>query len=282
MRNLLLLLSMLLLINGCGKYKGEANRIPVAKIGDKILYYDQIPKLVQQGTSIADSTAIIRNYINKWVKKEVVYLKAEENLSDEYKAEINRQLEETKANLMIYHYHQQMMVQKMDTVVSDNEIYTYFSNNESSFILTNNIVKALFIKVPAEAPNLDKVRSWIRSSSNADLNQLESYCYQFAVKYDDSDEEWIAFNVLQRELPGYIDNQENFLRRTEYYETSDNNFVYFVHLRDYRLRNALSPIEYVKDEIKSIILNNRRIEYLEKLEGGIYNEAVKSGLFKIY
>jgi len=282
MKKLLLIPVLVLIITACKDYNGEIKRIPVAKAGDEVLYYDQIPRIVQPGTSIADSTAIIRSYVNNWIKKELVYAKAEDNLTAEHKSEINRQLEETRANLLIYHYHRQMMVQKMDTVVSENEIFSYFTNNEESFMLTTNIVKALYIKIPLEAPNIDKVRQWVKSSDNSDLNQLESYCYQFAVKFDDSDEEWIAFNLLQRELPDYIDNQENFLRRNEFYETTDDNFIYFVHLRDYRLRNSLAPIDYVRSEIKSIILNNRRIEFLEKLESGIYNEAVKAGTFKIY
>jgi hypothetical protein len=53
---------------------------------------------IHEGYPGADSIAIIQNYINKWAKKELVFQKAEENLSHrEIKAmKLNSQLEETK------------------------------------------------------------------------------------------------------------------------------------------------------------------------------------------
>jgi len=71
--------------------------------------------------------------------------KAEENLSPELKIEIARQLEDTRTNLVIYQYQRQMMLQKMDTILTDSELENYYSANEKSFMLNSNIVKALFI-----------------------------------------------------------------------------------------------------------------------------------------
>ena len=73
--------------------------------------------LFSKGINEADSTAIIQNYINKWAKRELLFQKAEENLSPELKDEIDNQLEETRANLVIYQYQRQMMLEKMDTVI---------------------------------------------------------------------------------------------------------------------------------------------------------------------
>ncbi len=46
--------------------------------------------------------------------------------------------------------------------------------NENSFILTSNIVKALFIKLPVETPNLYRIKSLARSNKQKDLQELES------------------------------------------------------------------------------------------------------------
>lgn len=172
------------------------------------------------------------------------------------------------------------MLEKMDTIVSETEIESYYSNNENHFRLNSSIIKALFIKIPLEAPNIEKVRKWYTSNSPSDLQQLESYCFQFAEKYDDFGEEWISFDKLAVELPSEIINPDEFLKRYTFYETQDSSAVYFMAIRDYRLRSTIAPFEYVKDDIKSIILNNRRFEFLKNLENDIYNEAVKSNVFK--
>ena len=175
-----------------------------------------------------------------------------------------------------------MMLEKMDTVVTDAEMENYYAANEQSFLLNSNIVKALFIKLPIETPDISRVKRLARSGDQKDLQQLESYCFQFAEKFDDFKEEWVPMDRLLVELPDDIENQENFLKRNTFYETSDSTSEYLISIRDYRLRSSLAPFEYVKNDIKRIIWNSRRYEFLQSLENGIYSEALKENSFKIY
>jgi hypothetical protein len=276
------ILIIIILLTACHNKSDQIKRTAVAKVRDAILYYDEIPKLLQPGLSKEDSTAIIHNYINKWVKKELLFVKAEQNLSPEYKNEIEKQLEETRTNLAIYQYQRQLMLEKMDTTITGDEMESYYAANEKNFHLNSNIVKALFIKVPVETPGIDKIRSWARSNEQKDLQQLESYCYQFAEKFDDFNEAWIPMNRISIELNQIIENEENFLKRNTFYETSDSASVYLISFRDFRLRSSIAPFEYVKDDIKRIIWNTRRFEFIQSLENGIYNDALKDNSIKIF
>lgn len=275
------ILIVITLLTACHSQSDQVKRIAIAKVGEVVLYYDEIPKLLQPGVSQQDSLAIIQNFINKWAKKELLFMKADQNLTPEIKNEIEKQLEETRSNLVIYQYQRQMMLEKMDTNITNEEIEKYYAANEKNFLLNSNIVKALFIKLPVETPGIDKVRTWARSSDQKELQQLESYCYQFAEKFDDFDEEWVTMDKLSVELPQDIVNKEEFLRRNTWYETSDSASVYMISIRDYRQRYSLAPFEYVKNDIVSIILNNRRFQFLQNLENGILNEALKANTFKI-
>lgn len=276
------LILLLIFLQGCSDYSNSNNRTIVARAGDKYLYRDQLPPVPASTLSPEDSISIIRNYIDRWIKKELMLSKAESNVSEEYQAEIDLKLEETRANLMVYQYEQQMMLQKMDTIVSQSEINRYYEENTSTFYLSSPIVKAIFIKVPEEAPNIDRVRQWYRSGSQTDLQNLESYCYQFAEKFDDFGEEWLNFNYLLREFPTDPGEPDRFLRNNSYYEARDSSYFYFVNFRDYRLTGTEAPVEYVWNDIKNIILNNRKIDFLKELENGIYNEALRENAFRIF
>lgn len=282
MNRVLLIISVLIIAAGCGDIKTDPTRIPIAGVGSKILYYDQVPDLVPEGTSPTDSIAIIQNYINTWVRRELLFVKAEENLSEEFKKDLENQLQETRANLVIYQYQRQMMLEKLDTAISEEELESYYAGNEKKFMLSSNIVKALFIKVPADVPNLDRIRLWSRSSDIRELQQLESLCYQFAEKFDDFNEDWVTLDRIAVELPQEIGNQDQYLRYNTWYETKDSSSVYLITFRDYRLRYALAPYDYVRNDIKSIILNNRKFEFLQSLENGIYNDGIKANLYKTY
>ena len=192
MNKTVIVISTLFLLAGCTNNHKQAKRIAVAEVGKVILYYDEIPKLIQHGVNDADSAALVKNYITKWAKRQLLLQKAENNLSPELKEEISKQLEETRSNLVIYQYQRQMILEKLDTVLTDLELENYYAANENSFILSSNIVKALFIKLPLETPDLNKIKLLARSNDQNDLQQLESYCYQFAEKFDDFNEEWVS------------------------------------------------------------------------------------------
>lgn len=276
------MLMIILVAAGCGGNKNAAKRTAIANAGNSVLYLDQIPKMIQPGTSAEDSIALTQNYINKWAKKELMLEKAEDNLSPELKEEIDRQLEETRSNLVIYQYQRQMMIERMDTAVSDSELEGYYTTNQKSFLLSSNIVKALFIKFPVETPNPDRIRRLARSSAQGDLQQLETICYQFADKFDDFKEEWVPLDRISVELPREIENEESFLRRTTFFESTDSTYIYLLTIRDYRLRATTAPFEYVKDDIKRIIWNNRRFEFIQTLENDIYNDALKENKFRLF
>jgi len=282
MNKLIIIFCSLFLLAGCGSSHSHAKRIAIAKVGSAVLYYDEMPKLIQPGINEADSAALFQNYINKWAKRQLLLQKAEDNLTPALKDEIAKQLEETRANLVIYQYQRQMILEKLDTVITDAELENYYAANENSFVLTSNIVKALFIKIPLETPDINKIKILARSNDHNDLQELESYCYQFAEKFDDFNEDWVPMDKLSVELKQNFENEENFLKRNTFFETSDSISLYMVSIRDYRLRSSIAPYEYVKDDIKRIIWNTRRFGFIQSLENGIYNDALKENSFKIY
>jgi hypothetical protein len=282
MNKICIAILILVALSGCKNNDNQAKRLPVAKAGSVILYYDEIPGQVKEGITPDDSVAAIRNYINKWAKRELMFQQAEANLPPDLKNDIEKQLEETRVNLIVYEYQHTMMLQEMDTIIPEADLESYYSNNKNSFMLTSNIVKALFIKLPMETPNLNKIRTLARSNNQKDFQELESLCFQFAEKFDDFNEEWITMDRLSLELKEDIRDQENFLKKTTFYETGDSSSAYLVTISDYRLRGTLSPFEYIREDIKRIIWNNRRIEFIQTLENGIYNEALKENRFKIY
>lgn len=277
-----LIFCLLMAIFSCSTYHSNNGGDPIATVGDKYLYLSDIPDFFSYELSAKDSAIIAKKYIQKWIKKQLILQKAELNLTVAKQREVNKQLEEIRASLIIYQYEQEMIKQKLDTIVTENEIEAFYRENPSNFILKQNIVKALYVKLSIDAPNLNKVKQWYKSNNDEDLTQLESYCYQYAEKFDYFNEEWIYFDKLLKELPAIIPDQERFLNRTNYIETQDSLYHYFVHLRDQTLKGAVSPVEFVQNDIKTIILTNRKIEFLKELENNIYNDALNRNEFEIH
>lgn len=274
---------LFLIAVACKSTVSDDAREAVARAGDRVLYLDQIPPgLIVNGMNQSDSISAVQSYIRQWSRKELLALRAEENLTPEYKAEVNRQLNEMRNNLLIYQYQQQMIIQKMDTTVSDSELQDYYVSNLSTFTLTTNLVRALYIRVPGGSTELEKIRKLYRSQESGDMQELENICAQNGLRHDDYNDEWITFTQLLLEVPLESDDQEQWLKRNSVVELKDDRYSYFLAIREYRLRNSVAPFEYIRGQVRTIILNNRRNDFLQKLEDGIYNEAVSNNTLKLY
>jgi hypothetical protein len=266
---------------GCHKFDKHPAQQPLARVGEKYLYPADVRDIFPSNLPENDSILIINNFIDKWIKKQLLLQKAELNLSDEQK-DVSSQIDEYRSSLLIFKYEQSLIKQKLDTVIFPWEIEEYYTENSSNFLLDNTIVKALFIKLPSDAPNLNLLRQLYRSEDEEDIQQLESYCYQFANKYDFFDDNWIPFSRIQVELPQEISNPDRYLRYNKYFEQQDSIYRYFVYLRDFRATSEEAPLEYIKNNIKSIILNKRKVQFLNEMENDIYNDALKRGDFTVY
>jgi hypothetical protein len=273
-----------LIVSGCQNTETTTEtRIAVAEVNRKILYFDQIPQIITKDLHGSDSIAMVQNYINRWAKHELLLMRAEANLSQNAKDEIVSQLEETRANLFIYHYQRQMMQERMDTLISETVLEEYHANNENSFLLASNIVKALFIKLPASTPNISRIRTLARSNDQSAMQELEMLVYNYAERFDDFDENWISTDILLVELPARsVGNEDNFLRWNNFFEATDSLSIFMISKRDYKQRATTAPYEYVKDDIRRIIMNSRRFEFIQSLENMIYNDALRENYFKIY
>ena len=276
-----LVLFMVAVLASCSAFHQGKKGQKIAKVGDKYLYEDDLKDVLKQGMSPTDSLHIRKSFIDSWVRKQLMLEKAEMNLTDEEK-NVENQLEDYRTSLLIFKYEQQLLQQKLDTVIRQDEIQKYYDDNNRNFILNSPIVRALYIKLPASAPYLDKVRRWYRSDDESDINELESYCYQYAIKYDFFNDHWIYFNTILSEVPKDVPDKERFLKYNPYFEASDSLFHYFVHIRDYQLAGSVSPLPFVEDDIKSILLNKRKINFVKEMENKIYVDALDKKKFEIY
>lgn len=277
----LLILSSLLGMTGCNLLKKQSEDEAVARVFDKYLYRSELDSAIPDGTSEHDSIIIARGIIDKWVRNQLMLSRAEEALTDDQK-DVAKKIEEYRSSLLIYSYRQKLLQQKMDTVVRDAEILDYYENNLNNFILRNDIVKATFVKVPLTAPNIGSVRTWTRSGSMDDLDKLEKYSINYAEKFDMFNNSWIYFKTLMEQIPLSIDQPSRFLRYNRNIETSDSMYHYFVHISDFKPEGDISPLELIKNDIKSILLNKRKIEFYNNLEKQVYNEGANRNQFEIY
>lgn len=278
---------MVLLLAGCDLIQmkkdepdGE-NRIAVARVNTAYIYKDELEGIVAPGTSKEDSTKLIEAYVNSWVRKQLLIQEAARKM-DINEAEVERKILDYRYSIIAYEYQAFYVNQNLDTLVDKNEIETYYKENIDNFLLKQNIVQATFIKVPKNAPRTAKIKELIFSNSEKEEKELKSYCLSFSAAYHISDSTWMVFDELVRNSPlAEFPNKIQFLKSNPYFETSDDTYLYFLKVDQYRISDNISPLEFVTDDIRSIILNKRKVELAKRLEDEVYNNALNQKEFEI-
>lgn len=282
MNKVLVYISLVVIVSGgCSLITGKQSEVPVARVFDLFLYPSDLDYAIPEGTSPKDSLVLAKRYINTWVKDQLMMNRAEQALTEEQK-DFELQIAEYHRSLLIYSYRQKLLQQKLDTLVSAEEIQSYYQDNISNFVLGRDVIKGTYIKVPLSAPRLDELRRWSYTNGEDELNNIEKYCISYAEKYSDFNETWIYFSSIKPQLPITISQPSRYLRYNKNLETSDTEFRYFLHISAHLPEGEMTPLEMVSGDITSIILNKRKIEFFQDLEHKVYNDGITRNQFEIY
>lgn len=270
---------LLLLLNSCHLIFDQGE--PVAKVGSHVLTVEELQKNIPDYLDETDSALWADDYIKRWVQRELLLLKAEENLGPEMK-NVSKELEEYRNSLIVFRYKNELMKQKMDTTVKEADIQDYFDMNKESFILNRNIVKAIYIKIPLEVASPENLKELCSGNDSEKQARLNEYCMTYAKAYDRFNDQWIAADMVFRNMPKVEIDQKNLLEKNHFIEKNDDGFYYLVYIRDYRLAGQFAPIEYVQNDIRNLILSKQKIQFLKQIEKDIYTEGLDSKKVKLY
>jgi hypothetical protein len=265
----------------CNKINKPVQEKPLARVYDLYLYPSDLDTRIPGGVSSEDSLRISRRLIEEWVREKLLLKSAEQNLSEEQK-NVEKQLEEYRSSLLTFKYKQKLLSQNLDTMVSDLDLQSYYDQNSSNYILDNDVVKLNYVKVAIDAPQISDVKRWYKSEMPEDLDLLEKYCIKYAANYMIQGEQWFRFSNLMDATPLKITNPSQYLNSNKNIEINDSSFYYFIHIIDRVKEGQVAPLNLVKDDIRSVIINKRKIRFIEDLENSVYQDGRAKNKVEIY
>ncbi len=277
------------LFSGCdlirmktGVSEGEGGRKAVARVNTTYLYQDELVGIATSEISKEDSAGRVTAYINNWIRKQLLISEAMKTIHID-EAAMQRKVLDYRYSLIGFEFQNFYIKQHLQDSISENEVQKYYQEHQDNFILKQNIIQGTYLKVPKGAPRTNRVKDLIFSQKEKDKNELKSYCLSFSSVYHLYDSSWMEFDKLVVNSPlAEIPNKIQFLKSYNYYETTDNEFLYFLKIEAYKISDNVSPVEFVRGDIKNIILNKRKVELARKLEEEVYENASKRKDFEVF
>ena len=274
-------IAFLMLFAGCDYFQKSSKEVVVAECYGKYLYESDLKGIVPEGATIMDSIQRVSTFIYSWVRRQVLIHQAENNLDME-KLDLKKQMDEYRSSLVIYAYESQLINQKLDTVISDDEIVEYYEQNKEDFQLRNTMVRVAYVILPEDSKQNATFQKLLNDRDTLLLQNIDVLASYYAAKsYLDVDH-WMRLDELTKIIPIEIFNAESFLKKNKFVCFDMNEYTYMVRFVDYQLEESISPLDMVSDNIKSVILAQRKKALIDKMQAALYEKAKRDRAFEVY
>jgi len=278
-----LILLMFFSISSCGKLlNGSEEEIPIARVGDAFLYKHEVAGIISEDMTAADSASFMTNYINNWATRQLLLSKAKINLPEEKLGEFNKLVEDYRTDLYTRAYKEALVSQGQDTTVSASESKSFYEAQKENFRLKEKLLRLRFVEIPLQFLNKDEVIKRLKSFDPDDRAYLDSVGVQFK-KLNFNDSLWVPVSRVIQEIPPLdADNEDRYLKKSQFFELQDASGVYLVYIKNVLQVNEIAPLPYVEPSIRQVILNRRKLDFIRNLETEIIDEATRENEFEIF
>jgi len=283
MNKTLIFILLISLLAGCSYFKKDKQGTILARVYDEYLYASDLKGLVLENTSEQDSIVLVKNFVNNWVRTQLMINQAERNVAVK-EQNLDQMLEDYRNSLIIYYYETELIRQKLDTVVSESEIVKYYNEHQSDFELKENIARVIYVVYSNKLKDKERkeIQTLFSRPDTVMMEQLEKKTGRLAQSYSVDTVKWYSFTDLQAIIPIETYNQELFLKGRRRVELSDEEYTYLLKFVNYKIQDDISPLDFERKNIRDIIINKRKMMLIQKVRNDIFNQALKDNDFEIY
>ena len=258
--------------------KQRTNNEILAIVNTEKFFKKDLTILLPQNINKIDSQLLVKSYIQDWAIKKLLLKKAENNSSLETVNQIDDLVKDYKESLLINNYKEQLVKQKLDTIVTEKELEEYYLSNKENFKLNEELVKIKFLHIDNTINDKKEILKLFKSDDILDLEELEKQELSFKF-HQFNDSTWTQLDNVLLKLPF---SKEKLLKKTKFIQKQDSIGLYLVAIKDVLEQKSIAPLSYVIPTIEQMILHKRKIQLIRDIEKIIIKDAIQNNNFKIY
>jgi hypothetical protein len=247
----------------------------LARVYNKTLYLSELEGMFPEGM---DSSLVINAYVERWIRETLLLNEAERNIPSDLN--IDRLVRDYRASLVRHSYEQFLVEQLLDSVVTREELESFYENNKEQYQLETPIMRCHFLKVPLPVYKSDDLRRWWNSDKPEDNARLIRYASEFAQLHHLEDSTWHKLEGIAAELPAGILSADNLGSKREI-TLRDDQFEYYLRILEIKNSRDIAPFSYVEHQARRLILSGRMDKLIEEKKNDMYELEFRKGNIEI-
>ena len=272
---------LFLIVFSCDYSKNNDNNF-VARVGGYYLTQSELKDQIPENISKADSTKLIKNIIEKWAINKLLMKNAQLNMTDEEKTSIDNITNSYKENLIINQYKNKISYNNPDTLINDDDVKDFYKINAKNFKLYDEIIKGRYVKLNKNNFNINEIKRRFKRFNFNDKIFFDSISIQL-LNYYLKDSIWINKNLFFNKIPDLKkDEIQRIVKNSLFYIKEDSLALYLIKINNYKKADDYAPLDYIYNRIKELISNKKKIDYLNKVDKELIDEAINQNIFELY
>lgn len=256
--------------NGADDPHKEGDQL-LAKVYNKTLYLSDLEGIIPEGSPPNDSVLIVTAYAQRWVREQLLMYEAERNIPKDLN--IDKLVRDYRASLVRFNFEEQIIAEKLDSTVSEQEVRAFYENNRDQFQLENTILKCQLLRLPMSAPQNDINKLW-SSRKASDAARLRNLAKQLGALALLDTEKWYKLEEVAAILPKGTLTSDNVGSRREG-TLGDGDFRYYYRVLQTVKGKETAPFEYVQEQASKVILHKRKLQLLERWKEDLYQQELR-------
>ena len=282
MRKYLLLVLLPVLLCSCNAISSLVHDDQVvARVGKNRLYKSEVERFIPNMIPAEDSTRLADQYINTWAM-DLLYLDVAETQLSKTELDVTADLENFRRSRLKYRYEQRYINDRLDTVITEDQIRQYYLAHADDFELKRPVLKVRFVDVMKDSPNIDAILTMMSSTEYNDIQRADTLAKSTALRYFDSSDTWMDAGELSKSFGLDYETMLSYLKGDMIrYEPEDRTDLMAAHVVEIQ-RKGTAPLEFVSARIRDILMSARKHDLMNSLERDLLENALESKNFVIY
>lgn len=258
--------------------KKNANHGAIAKAYDQYLYTSTL-ETVPNYNNPADSINELNNQINNWLISNIINEQSKTQLPATIRKDIEAKVETYRNELYAFAYEREITSQKMDTTLADSIIEGYYEKYISNYYLDQAYLRFIYIKCDKKE-FVEEVESWLKDS--IDIHNLEDFCKEELQACHLKPENWVSLKQFNTRLADVDIDMNSVKTGNTYFKIKDDNVHYLLRILEYKAKNEPAPLSFVKNDIQTILLNKKKVDFFNSLTHALLKKEMDNGNIKIF
>ncbi|MBR5282905.1 MAG: hypothetical protein IKU22_09030 [Alistipes sp.] len=256
----------------------------LARVGRNELSITEVKQAIPSNLKGEDSVAFAKHYIDKWLVRQLKIEEADELFPSSVN-DIEKMVEDYRQTLLTGKVDQYYVEKLMNNELSDKDIADYYNTHKSDFTLDRTLVKGRILRFDGAYRQSKRLKEQMRkaSASPADAKTFSDVCEKNGFVLTDYRSEWINFSDFLANLPTTrSQDYDPLLSKMDIQEMEANGTRYYFDFTSVCRKGNVAPLESVSENIRRILLTQRRSEIIKTHEEEIVKRASDEGHARIY